>query len=629
MRKALFPLVLSALLFTTYSCKDDQDEKDGGPSSANPVGMVENPHSSGQTVSADFMGRISDKSGAPLANAMVSIGDFVTTSDANGFYRAENVQVDDQYALIQVESNGMFTQYRALKPSSARTNFEDITMIPRIFNGFFSTSEGGTVTVPGGGKVIFPAGTLVTSSGATYSGEVLVASTYLDPSDPDLSSYMPGSLLAVNEEGEATGMETYGMFGVEIYAANTQEPLQLADGREATLEMNVPSNHLSEAPAEIPLWYFDETAGIWHEEGSATLVGDQYIGTVKHFSFWNCDVNLPLVILEGQVLKSPSGSVMTNVQVKLTRSNGNSGFAYPGAEGYFQGQIPVDETFTLEVVTYSCGEEVMLYEGGQIGPFSEDTDIGVINVDLSQIPLDMIEFEGSVVDCDGTPLEEIVVEFDFSESTAVSYVYTDENGEWSISIPCLTEGELELALLDLEAFTENDDYSIAYNADLSIAYDAGSLVYCDGELIPTLLTYTDAENVLEYDQVEFSPVLEECSPLTATVLGDATNSFVQGLEIQQLDSDTSGFFFCYEEDVVIKGYSPTGEYVVVSSIAPGGVEGWVQVNQFYETADGTLLDAIVYLYGMEAEVYEDETESVLINTYQPEQGSQVSFQIVY
>ena len=629
MSKSYLSLIAIFLLFFT-ACKDEEENSENNsPSSANPFGIVENAHTSGQTVNADFVGRITNKNGDPIPGALVSVGNTTTTTDQRGFYSFDDVSVDDSYALLEVEASGMFHQYRALKPRANETNFVDITMIRKIINGFFATSSGGEIEIPGGAKVIFPAGELVTSSGQTFSGEVLVASTYLDPSDPRLMSYMPGSLAAVDEEGEAVGMITYGMIGVELTAAGSQQPLQLADGREATIEMPLTESHLATAPDEIPLWYFDEAAGIWQEEGSASLVGDKYVGTVSHFSFWNCDINVPAVTLQGNLEIVPSGATLSFVNVKLTREDGSSRTAWVDAGGNFQGLIPTDEILTLEVVNLACGEEITIFEGGQIGPFSEDTDLGTLTIDPEGGGVNFIQFEGNVVDCDGNPLQDIVVDLQFSEGIDQPYLYTDENGDWSVAMLCLTEGVMQIDLIDLSSFTENNDYSLSYNMDLNDAYNTGALAFCEGEVIPSFLTYSDDQSTMEYDQVNFAPVADECSPLTASVLGDALNSFVEGLEIEELTSDSVNFWLCNDQEVTLKGFNSDGNYLVVSNSGTFGSEGWLQVNQYYETDDGNLLEGNILIFDLEVEVYEDESEAVLIDTYNPGQNAVINFQVVY
>jgi len=65
--------------------------------------------------------------------------------------------------------------------------------------------------------------------------------------------------------------------------------LQLATGKNATVTFPIATATQSTAPATIPLWFFDETKGMWIEQGSATKTGNTYVGTVSHFTWWNCD----------------------------------------------------------------------------------------------------------------------------------------------------------------------------------------------------------------------------------------------------------------------------------------------------------------------------------------------------
>ena len=86
--------LLALLGFLLFACNDDDETPNDQPSSSNPVGIVENVHMSGQTVQADFIGRITDKSGNGISGAIVSIGNLSTTTNSLGFYQIENAAVD-------------------------------------------------------------------------------------------------------------------------------------------------------------------------------------------------------------------------------------------------------------------------------------------------------------------------------------------------------------------------------------------------------------------------------------------------------------------------------------------------------------------------------------------------------
>jgi hypothetical protein len=61
----------------------------------------------------------------------------------------------------------------------------------------------------------------------------------------------------------------------------TGATLQLAEGKPAIIKMKVPSSLVAAAPAQIPLWHFSETDGLWREQGLATLNNGWYSGTYR------------------------------------------------------------------------------------------------------------------------------------------------------------------------------------------------------------------------------------------------------------------------------------------------------------------------------------------------------------
>ncbi|MCZ4407296.1 carboxypeptidase-like regulatory domain-containing protein [Cryomorphaceae bacterium 1068] len=618
---------LAALVL--FSCKDDKDDMDTMSASGNPVGIVENSHTSGQTVSVDFRGRITNQQGEPIAGATVSAGGSVTITNAQGFYQIIDAIVDNQYALVKVEFGGKFDQFRALKPKQSGTNLVDITMIDKVANGFFSTSSGGVVDIPGGASVSFPAGELVTTGGQPYSGEVVVSTTYLDPSDPELMSYMPGSLAAVSEDGEPVGMITYGMVGVELLGATNGQQLQLAGNRKATLTLPLPETHTSHAPESISLWYFDETAGIWQEEGEASKQGSSYVGQVSHFSFWNCDVSVNTAVLEGNLVLSSSDFPISSLLVKLTRPNGSSAWAQVGAEGYFSGIIPSDEILQFEVIASECDE--VLYED-EIGPFSEDTDLGEIELEISSIDLGIISLSGSIVDCDGEPMENVFITYEEIGSNVNGYFVTDEFGFYSASIPCLEEGTIVFEPFSLSELIQGEIFSLDYELSESEQYDLGQVALCDGEVIFEYLNYSDGTNELSFDEVEFIPSDdEECGELAAFLQGSGSTDYTDGIGLLNFDiSDSLDFWGACSLEIEIRGYLSNGNYLVAS--VPAG-QTIFDIIQQIEDGTTTLLEATM-TYGeafsgvTEVNIYEDDMSTTPLSTYEPDEVN-IDFLVVY
>ena len=104
--------------------------------------------------------------------------------------------------------------------------------------------------------------------------------------------------MANNKDGKRVLLSSYGMMAVEL-ESSAGEKLQIKSGSTATLSLQFLLQLESSAPATIPLWYVDESTGLWKEEGTATKQGNNYIGTVKHFTYWNCDIQVQTVMLTG------------------------------------------------------------------------------------------------------------------------------------------------------------------------------------------------------------------------------------------------------------------------------------------------------------------------------------------
>ena len=101
---------------------------------------------------------------------------------------------------------------------------------------------------------------------------------------------MPGAdLMAIANDGDTVPLISYGMVNVEM-SDEDGNPLQLKDGCEAYLKYPAPKEFTSHDT--IPLWYFNEESGLWVEEGYSTRQGDEYVGSVRHFTWWNCDIKL-------------------------------------------------------------------------------------------------------------------------------------------------------------------------------------------------------------------------------------------------------------------------------------------------------------------------------------------------
>jgi len=217
-------------------------------------------------VTASVAGRVVDLNNAPVTGASVAAGSSAAVTDNNGQFTLKDIQLDKDAGFVKVTKAGHFTGSRTFLVNGNTTNNVKIKMIPKTVSGTIASSSGGTVDVTGGAKVNFTPGSFINASSNTvYSGDASVAGYYLDVADTtNFIEYMPGDLRGISTANKAGILKSFGMLSVEMNDAGGQK-LQLAAGETATITIPIPSTLQAAAPATIPLWYFDETKGIWKE----------------------------------------------------------------------------------------------------------------------------------------------------------------------------------------------------------------------------------------------------------------------------------------------------------------------------------------------------------------------------
>jgi uncharacterized protein (TIGR02145 family) len=413
-------ILLLLLVLTIVNCSNSED----GNNNSNPdSNFTEN---FGNLANRDFIGQIVDENNQALEGVEVKIGSISKTTDSKGVFVIKNAAVYEKFAYITAKKSGFINGSRTIVPNTG-TNTIKIMMLSAIVQATVASGTASNVALSNGSKVTFD-GNFKTESGTAYSGSVKVMMHHLDPSDATTRDKMPGSLMAQNAAGSQRILETYGMMNVELQDASGNK-LQIAN--TSSIEMPISSSQAATAPSTIPLWYFDETAGYWKEEGSATKVGNKYIGTVNHFSWWNCDVQFPTVSLGITVVNS-NQDPMAGVRVELVRNNQNGGWNVPGytnVVGQVSGLVPANETLTMNIYSNNtvCGNQVVYTQ--QIGPFSSNTALPIVVIPASSLNTTIVQ--GTLTNCSNASVTNGYVWL----QTAGQFLYTQvTNGSFSFSV---------------------------------------------------------------------------------------------------------------------------------------------------------------------------------------------------
>lgn len=284
-----FTYIMLVLLLCAQGCDSgsDGDSDSTNPPSGNGTGTI--------------TGRVLDYSnGNGISSARVTAtGGVSATTSSDGSYTLSNVTYGDRVVVTASASN--YAELSKIVNVSSTENTVNLTISlqqvdvtqtidPTVTHTVTDTDSTASVTVPANG--------LVTDSGSAPVGNVTVNMTVIDPSSD--TSIMPGDF-TVSTGGS---MESYGALTI-TFTDSQGNDLDLASGSQSTVRIPVAQRMAANAPATMPMFYFNSTTGYWVQEGTATLFGEgdnkYYEGTVAHFSTWNADVLYDWIYIDGCV----------------------------------------------------------------------------------------------------------------------------------------------------------------------------------------------------------------------------------------------------------------------------------------------------------------------------------------
>lgn len=411
-----------------------------------------------ENVNANVVGRIIDEKNDPVSGAVVStVNGSSATTNINGEFNLQNVLLNKNAGFITVEKAGYFKGARTFVVSTTSDNITEIQLIPKASAGSFVASAGGNIVIPNGGTLVFPTNGIVNASNnSSYTGNVSVAAYFLNPEANNFADIMPGTLRGTRTNNSEVVLQSYGMVAVELTGSGG-EKLQMATGKTAAINLPIASSLLSSAPASIPLWYFDETKGLWKEEGSAAKQGSSYVGTVSHFSFWNCDVPFPLVDFEA-TFKDQNGQPISKAKVVITTGGKTSISAsdITNSDGRVAGKIPANSQLLMEV-TNDCGE--MIYSKN-LTTTTSDLNLGNITVTIGSAAY--VILSGTVSGCNGTTVTNGFVHIAVGN---ITYRAPITNGNFSASVTMCSAGNYSAVVqaFDLANNRQSDSTILAVN----------------------------------------------------------------------------------------------------------------------------------------------------------------------
>ena len=455
MKNNLFVLALAML--TVYGCKDSENLQP-------------------DTISykASVFVEVVDLARHPVSDVTIS----TVQTNTSGVYEKEYGTTNGGGVLLlkdiymypstyfTASKAGYFEGSRRIYPVAGKTHFIQIILLNKNEAGIIQADAGGTDDVDDQVTFNFPPDAIVTKDGQRYSGTVKISAAPIRADDKDLLEKMPGDLTGINDAGIRVALGSFGMIAIELRSPGN-ELLQLKPGATVEMKMKVPQDKLTHAPSPIPMWYFDETAGYWKEQGEATLIGNEYVAQLPHFSFWNCDDPFNSVKW-GATFVYENGEPVSQAKVSITilSLNATTG-GRTNEDGFVSVIVPINEVLRLDIAT-SCGN--IIYSD-EIGPYAQDFTLKTIAVMPSGFYATRIS--GKAVDCNNEVLTDGYTRIRLGQSSY--FIPLDERtGNFSLFMTTCEPANLRVKVVDEAALKESQELTFPFDT----LVDAGSIQVC-------------------------------------------------------------------------------------------------------------------------------------------------------
>lgn len=380
-------LILGFLSFSPIatSCSDDKEEEIVQPPDEPENPDVPKPPVIDVTVTmkdATVEGVVTDVEGNPLGSVTISSGEAQATTNDMGLFTFERIASANGRFVFTFKKDGYFTITRSGVFSdnlSMQVVMQSRNNASNVVSTSFSATSKNALKADGM-EVAIPASSLVTASGTDYTGTVNADMLYLSPDNENFTTMMPGGdMAAVRTDRSDATLVSYGMVEVSL-TDNSGNPLQLKEGSQSEMTFPIPESMKDNPPATIPLWYFNEEAGVWVEEGTATLQGNVYVGSVSHFSWHNLDVPEERVTIKGKVTDC-KGRPVSRLLVTVDQTSDIT-----SSDGSYQVYVPANTPVNVTVKSenyMSYSPEVSVSVAGKPG----GTTLENINLELPCIPV--------------------------------------------------------------------------------------------------------------------------------------------------------------------------------------------------------------------------------------------------
>lgn len=316
-------------------------------------------------ITGTISGTVTDtQTGAAIADVSITLGTATveTSSGTQGTYTGDfgDAEVSSSpergdYVTVTAEKEGYTDfQTQVSVTGAGRVYSVDFSMAPVAASVEVADPSTEPVDLPATdngtqtGQLDIPAASVLDDRGNPVSEPVRVDFTPIDPTDPaDLAAF-PGAdfVAAGGDPNDPTTLDSVVLAEIRVTGESGTEYSDLAV--PATIELLLPDDLQAENAVgdSIPTWYYDETSGLWVEEGSAVVQLCSFdaskkcaLFSVDHFTWWNVDRPISAHACFKGTITQLDGTTPVTVPVRAAgvtyngTSSGNRDYADPAFYG--------------------------------------------------------------------------------------------------------------------------------------------------------------------------------------------------------------------------------------------------------------------------------------------------------
>lgn len=578
LQNRVFLVFISLLLL--FACSDDSDLLiDESIDIPDPI----------ERVYSEISGIVTDDRDMPVIGAIIRLSETETTTDENGYFSFSEF-IDRNGSPLSIIKEGYFdTHFLVIPNKDAKLQFQ-ISITPKHTEDT-QDSESNFVFANDNIEIDFKGSSFEYLDKSSYSGNVHISTSFIDPTHEDFKLLMPGSI------------ETHSGIDRKVLLPNAIFTVELEDDQNNALQINetvkvrikVPEALRNEAGAHNHLYHLNTATGLWEKNHQVSIEGDEYVGEVEHFSTWAVATEYNFYTISGIVSRGGVPSSQVNIALNLVSNWGRYGYQLTDQDGFYSFRIIENYNATLSIVD-ACQIEVYSTSVNLSADLEQNIDLGP--------EADVLNLSGTV-NCDGESIIDAYIIVDIDGSRTSQIVELDDQGSFETSIVNCSTDQVTIRAYDVANGTKSKGIKVSESSVLDIniceAEFAGELIFeVDGEepyvipncsvtivpfvlneLFENALTYTftsidtfDNNSTVEYNVVvNFNPVL----PMGP--LGPIVEPIVEGEALRYYTFAPIDFSDPEEIDEIINiSFTSPPLYKVVRDGIETDVEGVIRIR---------------------------------------------------